>query len=109
MRITEQRPTYQLFENNCQNFAKYLIEFMCPGCLTPDTIQVVLQRWQDGTVQPSGRIPGAYPPPVVTILSSPDRTFVTAAETVDPSTDSACHNLEGNVFPIPPSMISFGM
>src|SRR5271163_2124225 len=86
MRITKERPTYELFENNCQNFAKYLVELMCPGCLTPDTILTVLQRWQDSTVEPSGRIPGTYPASVITILSSPDRTYVTANESFDPPT-----------------------
>src|SRR5271156_735438 len=106
MRITKERPNYEFFENNCQNFAKYLIEFMCSGCLTPDTIQSALQRWQDCTVQPSGRIPGAYPASVVTILSSPERTFLTAAETVDPSTDSPLHDPERKGCPVPPSVIS---
>jgi len=109
MRITEQRPTYQLFENNCQNFAKYLVEFMCPGCLTPDTIQTVLQRWQDSTVQPGHRIPGAYPVSALTIISSPDRTFVTAAETVDPSSERPLPEPDETMLPAPPSVLSFGM
>src|SRR5271170_7120180 len=107
MRITKQRPNYELFENNCQNFAKYLVELMCPGCLTPDTILTVLQRWQDSTVEPSGRIPGAYP---ITILSSPDRTFVmTAAETFDPSTIQTDRDPEEPGLLPPPSVFSFGM
>src|SRR5271155_1658919 len=117
IRITETKPNYQLFENNCQNFAKYLIEFMCPECLTPDTIQTLLQRWQDSTVQPSGRIPGTYPASVVTILSSPDRTYVTANESFDPSTrrtdrdpdNDPDHGPQGTEWPHPPSMFSFGM
>ena len=107
MRITKERPNYELFENNCQNFAKYLVELMCPGCLTPDTIQIVLQRWQNCTVQPTGRIPGAYSASLVTIVSSPDRTFVTAKETVDPST--ATSDREESVLPPPPSVFSFGV
>jgi len=109
MRITKERPTYELFENNCQNFAKYLVELMCPGCLTPDTILTVLQRWQDSTVEPSGRIPGMYPASVITILSSPDRTFVTAAETFDPSTSQTDRDPEEPGLLPPPSVFSFGM
>lgn len=99
IRITEERPNYQLFENNCQNFAKYLIEFMCPACLTPDTILTVLQRWQDSTIEPSNRIPGAYPASVATISSSHNLTFVTAAETFVSSTDGNTLNLKKPVSP----------
>jgi len=81
---------------------------MCPGCLMPETILTVLQRWQDSIVEPSGRIPGAYPASVITVLSSRDRTFVTAAETFDPSTHRTDRDPEPGFFR-PPSVFSFGM
>ena len=40
-----ERPDYKIFTNNCQNFAKYLIEDIFPGSFCPATIENVLGRW----------------------------------------------------------------
>jgi hypothetical protein len=63
-RIVADRPTYWLFENNCQNFVKFLLEALCPGDPIPETIQDILQRLQNiSTVAEAHRnvLPGAYP------------------------------------------------
>ena len=58
--IIAERPTFRLFENNCQNFVRFLLEVLCPGVSIPDTIQEVA-RYIDygGGLQgcPAGRLP----------------------------------------------------
>ena len=53
IRIVEARPDYRLFENNCQNFVKSLLQFVCPHASIPATIQSVLKRLQDISYRPS--------------------------------------------------------
>jgi hypothetical protein len=72
----EERPDYSLFENNCQNFVKYLHQTVCPSASIPATIQNVLERLQTSRQRLS--LPGAYP----ASISSTDRvSFVTASGT----------------------------
>lgn len=56
------QPDYDLFENNCQNFGKYLVEKICPGALGPETIHDFIQRvlFED-TIVSNRVIPGTYP------------------------------------------------
>jgi hypothetical protein len=63
LRITQARPDYFLFENNCQNFAKYLLEAISPGSYSPRPISDIIKRWLTATSNPQifGRLPGAYP------------------------------------------------
>lgn len=83
-----ERPDYRLFENNCQNFAKYLLEVVCPGAARPETIQSVLIRLQTINQNISQRLPGTYPSSKLmfakgcmsTLTESRDE-WVTAAET----------------------------
>jgi len=35
-------PTYHLFENNCQNFATFLLKATCSGASVPDSIQSMI-------------------------------------------------------------------
>lgn len=76
LRIIKEHPDYHLFENNCQNFAKYLLESLCPSVSIPETIQNILERLQDFSTQIS--LPGAYPP---SSISTYETSFVTASET----------------------------
>jgi ankyrin repeat protein len=65
--------------NNCQNFAKYLLETICPDARIPDTIQTVLLRFQElvSTINTNRRtIPGAYPQ---SITSDDCNSFITAS------------------------------
>lgn len=80
LRIIEEHPDYGLYENNCQNFVKYLLEFVCPGAVVPATIQNVLQRLQEASLAASKRvsIPGAYPSSRNSTVST---SYVTASET----------------------------
>lgn len=78
-----ERPDYLLFSNNCQNFAKYLIEVLCPDALLPDTIRDILEHLFNPTpLQWRYRLdldlPGAYP---ISITSSSieTRTFESAS------------------------------
>ena len=83
MRILEEHPDYHVFENNCQNFVKYLLEAVCPSAPIPATIQMVLERFQDMSLTPEKvSLPGAYPLSIHPSIISTDRqSFVTASET----------------------------
>jgi hypothetical protein len=61
--IINSRPTYRIFHNNCQNFATYLLEALCPGVPIPDTIEKVLQRMQEFLeASQTSTLPGAPQP-----------------------------------------------
>ena len=80
-RIVAERPTFRLFENNCQNFVKFLLEALCPCVPIPDTINDIVQRLQDiSTVARAYNdvLPGAYP---ASVASSTSTSFVTATGT----------------------------
>lgn len=88
IRIVEAHPDYRLFENNCQNFVKSLLQFVCPHASIPATIQSVLQRLQDVSDITKGHyssIPGGYPPTLVSLHSSDTKetqsTWFTASGT----------------------------
>jgi len=42
-RIIRLHPEYHPYSNNCQNFVRYLLEFACPECDAPKTIQETLE------------------------------------------------------------------
>jgi ankyrin repeat protein len=82
IRIVDERPDYRLFENNCQNFAKYLLERICPGVAIPDTIQMVLERLKNA-ISPdakTGKLPGTYPRSTVSLSGC--TSYVTASGTI---------------------------
>jgi hypothetical protein len=54
------RPDYYVIQNNCQNFARYLLEKLCPTAPVPDTIQAVLDQMTKRYTC-SIRLPGSYP------------------------------------------------
>jgi len=83
--IIANRPTYLLFNNNCQNFATFLLETLCPRAAVPDTIQKSLERIAkqfDMESLPPIRLSGAYPPSIIsgatTYVSASDRSWWTA-------------------------------
>ena len=80
IRIIDVHPDYDIFENNCQNFAKYLLEAICPDAPIPQTIADVLQRLQniECLTEISGTLPGAYP---LSVSPTDDDSFVTASST----------------------------
>jgi len=41
----QDHPDYRLFENNCQNFARYLVEEITPDANCPGTIKHLLADW----------------------------------------------------------------
>lgn len=61
LRIIKSRPDYKLYENNCQNFAKYLVETISPGSFCPDTIQSYMEQWLATSTSSKTYLPGAYP------------------------------------------------
>jgi hypothetical protein len=80
IRIIDERPDYHIIENNCQNFAKFLLKFMCPSASIPDTIQDLFERWQRFPVPASSSnqfLPGAYPP---SSRATDSTSFITASE-----------------------------
>jgi|SRR5277367_128354 len=80
-RLIAKRRTFQLFENNSQNFVKFLLEELCPGVPIPDTIKDILQRLEDvSTVAEAygNVLPGGYP---TSVTSSACTSFVTATGT----------------------------
>ena len=85
--ILSAHPNYKLFTNNCQNFAKYLIEEICNVPLTVETIEQVLNNLYDpkNREQPPLYFPGSYPHS----MSAPSESgeFITAFST---SLKTAC-------------------
>ena len=80
--IITRYPDYCLFTNNCQNFVKYLLEALCPDATIPDTIETVLFRLQEISINLKGTcgiLPGTYPQS--RILSGNCDSFVTASST----------------------------
>jgi hypothetical protein len=57
-----------LFVNNCQNFAKYLLETICPNAYIHNTIEMVLLRFKEllSSINTNHCIPGAYPQSIST-------------------------------------------
>jgi hypothetical protein len=86
LRIVKDKPDYELFENNCQNFSKYLVDAISPGSFCVDTIKDMLDRWLDPAVIPLGRLPGTYPRSVCS-SSTETRTYFTASEGWERSDD----------------------
>lgn len=60
LRILRERPDYESFENNCQNFTKYLVESISPGSFSHKTIRQVLDRWQVLADDAREHFPGTY-------------------------------------------------
>lgn len=76
------RPNYHLFENNCQNFSKFLIEAITPGSVTPETIQNVLERWQTLLPPAKNLFPGTYPLSDKSTSTNSSGSYVTALGTI---------------------------
>lgn len=52
VRITNEYPEYALYDNNCQNFAKYLVESITVRSLSSETIEESISRWLNALVPP---------------------------------------------------------
>jgi hypothetical protein len=90
--IIRQRPHYDVVENNCQNFVKFLVEAISPGSFCPKTISDVLEEWLE-RVPRRLRIPGAYPRDSLTGTStSGTRTYNTVSENTRRSFCTASEN-----------------
>jgi len=49
-KITRMHPDYDGYTNNCQNFVRYLLAFVCQECATPNTIELAVKSlWADLT------------------------------------------------------------
>ena len=59
-------PTYHLYKNNCQNFAKFLVEAICNTHVSLETIQDVLESLYNpkDMAPPPAYFPGSYPPSI---------------------------------------------
>lgn len=62
-KIIKEQPDYSFYENNCQKFAKYLVEAICPVSVYPETIHNFLRKWLNSGGHPEARttLPGTYP------------------------------------------------
>ena len=89
----KERPNYELFENNCQNFVTFLVDVLCPGAVIPETFQRILERLRDLVTVTTNNIrslPGAYPLSNTSIslsvtsseswITASDETWITAIE-----------------------------
>lgn len=85
-RIVKDRPDYELFENNCQNFSKYLVDAISPGSFCVETIKDMLDQWLDLPVTPPGQLPGTYPKSVFNSFTETG-TYFTASEGRETSDD----------------------
>jgi hypothetical protein len=85
-RIVKEKPDYELLENNCQNFSKYLVDAISPGSFCVETIKDMLDQWLDLAGNPPGRLPGTYPNSVFT-SSTETGTYFTASEGWEMSDD----------------------
>jgi len=56
-----QRPNYHLVYNNCQEFAKSLVETICGVVVNIDTIEDVLERLYKPVQLENQQFPGTYP------------------------------------------------
>ena len=45
LKIIEEKPGYNLFENNCQNFTKYLVDAISPGSFRTEMVKTILDRF----------------------------------------------------------------
>lgn len=110
LRIVRERPNYELFENNCQNFVTFLLNVLCPGVLIPETIQCVLERLRDIvtlTTNNKTSLPGAYPLSNISIsfnssvtssaeswFSASGETWITAIEYMPPGRPTSLEKRE---------------
>jgi hypothetical protein len=88
LRIVKERPDYELFENNCQNFARYLVEKISPGSFCPNTIKHVLEEWRILATDSKRRLPGAYPNSIISTVTESGMYF-TARENNSESDSSS--------------------
>jgi len=84
LRIVLKHSDYHLFENNCQNFARYLVEKISPGSCCPKTIKDVLEEWTAAAILATDhdsdrQLPGAWPPSTPS-TSTESGTYFTAQE-----------------------------
>jgi hypothetical protein len=58
--ITTSRPDYSLFENNCQNFVRFLLDAISPEADVSSSVESLLNRLSTGETF-NDPLPGAYP------------------------------------------------
>ena len=88
LRIKSERPDYELLKNNCQNFARYLVEEISPGSFCPKTIKHVFEEWTTIATDSKRRLPGAYPNSIISTITESGMYF-TAREEFDDATSSS--------------------
>jgi len=87
-------PTYHLYRNNCQNFAKELVESICNIHLTVETINEALESLYDPRSQNS---PPAYFPGSWRQTESTSGEYITAfSRTFDTALETSYHSAESS-------------
>jgi cold shock CspA family protein len=72
--ITEIHPDYHFICENCQKFVLYLLQYACPGCSYPTTIEDVLTCLFMTVGDRPERIPGTFPKSISTRRNSHSTT-----------------------------------
>jgi hypothetical protein len=85
--IIQRHPDYSLFNDNCQNFARYLVKSICQNSMCPAPfnhyVSNVLSRLLAPSYAKVVRLPGTYPE---SILSDDSRT--------ETKTIESCHTAD---------------
>ena len=77
--ITTSRPDYSLFENNCQNFVRFLLDVISPKADIWGSVAVIMNRLSNGGEDVRYPIPGAYPQSLQSTESnSSNSSFITS-------------------------------
>jgi hypothetical protein len=71
LNITSTHPDYDGYTNNCQNFVRRLLNYVCPGASGPQTIQeFISDLTSTNAAYPISSIPGTYPASSISVSSS---------------------------------------
>ena len=74
--ITTSRPDYSLFENNCQNFVRFLLDAISPEADVSSSVESLLNRLSTGETF-NDPLPGAYPHSVQSAESNSSASSLT--------------------------------
>ena len=79
--ITASRPEYSLFENNCQNFVRFLLDAISPEADVSSLVESLLNRLSTVGETFNDPLPGAYPQFVQSTESNSSASSFTAPAT----------------------------
>jgi hypothetical protein len=80
-KITTSRPDYSLFENNCQNFVRFLLDAICPEADVWSSVESLMNRLSTVGETFNDPLPGAYPQSVQSTESNSSASSFTTPAT----------------------------